>query len=335
LIDDGDEPKWFGTALSSFGISYNLDVIKHLGLPEPTTWRDLADPKYRGWIVLADPTRSSSAKAAFMIIIERAMADAANGIDPNDKANYQAALDSGWADGMGIVRQIAANARNFNDGSQSIPSTISSGDVAAGMTIDFYANAQISFVGSDRMRYVEPANATMVNPDPIGLLKGAPNRELAIRFIEWLLTPDAQRLWVTKAGSPGGPKTSSLYRLPIVRSVYEHPVDFIASGNPLDRVSTFNTSPARKKTFSILGELIQASCMDLLDELRETRQVILASPKAAELDRKLARFPFDQKEALRRLDEYKKADALTKLQLMRTWTAEFREEYRKLRDEAR
>jgi hypothetical protein len=45
-----------------------------LGLPEPRTWRDLADPRYRGWIVMADPTLSSSAKSAYMIIVERAMA---------------------------------------------------------------------------------------------------------------------------------------------------------------------------------------------------------------------------------------------------------------------
>src|SRR6185437_9839589 len=47
-------PQWFGTALSSFGIVYNRDVLHHLGLPEPKTWKDLADPKYAGWILLAD-----------------------------------------------------------------------------------------------------------------------------------------------------------------------------------------------------------------------------------------------------------------------------------------
>ena len=51
-----DPPQWFGTALSSFGIVYNRDVLQHLELPEPRTWSDLRDPRYRGWIVLADPT---------------------------------------------------------------------------------------------------------------------------------------------------------------------------------------------------------------------------------------------------------------------------------------
>src|SRR5262249_44818778 len=60
-----NEGYWYGTALSSFGIVYNRDVLRKLGLDDPKTWADLADPKYRGWLVMADPTRSFSAKTAF------------------------------------------------------------------------------------------------------------------------------------------------------------------------------------------------------------------------------------------------------------------------------
>src|SRR5690606_14344419 len=82
---------WFGTALSSFGIVYNRDLLRHLGVPEPKTWRDLTDPRLAGWIVLADPSRSASARQAYMIIVERAMADA------SERGESE---DSGWADGM-------------------------------------------------------------------------------------------------------------------------------------------------------------------------------------------------------------------------------------------
>ena len=73
LYDRASPPQWFGTALSSFGIAYNRDVVAHLGLPEPKTWRDLADARYRSWIVMADPTLSSSAKAAYMTVVERSI----------------------------------------------------------------------------------------------------------------------------------------------------------------------------------------------------------------------------------------------------------------------
>src|SRR5438874_1068181 len=35
-------PQWFGTAFTSFGIIYNRDVDRYLGLPDPQTWSDLA-----------------------------------------------------------------------------------------------------------------------------------------------------------------------------------------------------------------------------------------------------------------------------------------------------
>jgi hypothetical protein len=85
----------------------------------------------------------------------------------------------------------------------------------------------------------------------------------------------------------------------------------------------------------ILAELIQASCIDSLEELRDARDAIVASPKRDELEKKLRHFPFDQKEALLRAAEYQKAKPIERLSLMRKWTRDFREEYIALEREAR
>jgi iron(III) transport system substrate-binding protein len=326
LYDKGNPPAWFGAALASFGILYNKDVLRHLGVPEPKTWRDLSDPRYINWIAMTDPTRSASAKTVFMVIAERAMADArAAGRSEDD----------GWADGMGLVRQLAANARLFASSSEATPGMVASGDAAAAMCIDFYGRAQADAIGEKRMGYIEPLGATAVNPDPIAMAKGAPHRDLAIHFIEFVLSPEGQLLWNTRPGAPGGPKETALRRLPIMPSVYAHSENFTDQVNPFAQAGGFNTSAARKKTFSILGELIEFSCIDLLDELRDTRTAILASPRAAELDAKLGRFPFDQKEAIRRLAEWSAATQARRLELQRRWTSEFREEYRRLKEESR
>src|SRR5262249_49324944 len=90
--DPVNGPRWFGAALSSFGIMFNRDLLRYLGLPEPTTWSDLADPRYRGWVQLADPTRSASAKSALTVILEREMETAMQEHRPQAQA---------WARGMG------------------------------------------------------------------------------------------------------------------------------------------------------------------------------------------------------------------------------------------
>ncbi len=321
-VDPKNGPCWFGTALSSFGVVYNRDVLRHLGVPEPRTWRDLADPRLANWVVLADPTRSASAKQAYMVIVERAMADAlARGQSEN----------VGWADGMGLIRQIAANARLFTDSSSVVPIMVSQGEAAAGMAIDFYGRSQANAVGNERMGYVEPANATIINPDPIALVTGAPHRELAQQFIEFVLSRQGQVLWNLKPGVAGGPRADALRRLPIRRDVYADMTNFTDQVNPFEAASSFNKSNAREKTFGIMGELIQFSCIDLLDELREMRKVILASPQAKELDARLGQFPFEEPEALKRLDAWKKATPSARLALAREWTEQFRAEYGELR----
>jgi spermidine/putrescine-binding protein len=202
------------------------------------------------------------------------------------------------------------------------------------MTIDFYGRAQSESVGTDRMGYIEPAGSTIINPDPIALANGAEHRDLAIQFIEFVLSREGQLLWNTRAGAPGGPKLTSLRRLPIRPDVYADMSNFTDQVNPFQTPGKFNKSNAREKTFPILGELIQASCINLLGDLRDTRQIILHSPRAAELDAKLGTFPFDQKEALTRMAAYNRATGIDRVTMLRHWTEEFRNEYRHLREEA-
>jgi len=264
-----------------------------------------------------------------MVIIERAMQDA---VERGDIA------DVGWARGMGLIRQIAANARNFTDSGSVVSSQVGGGDAAAAMTIDFQARSQLDAIAagaeSPRLGYIEPARATAINPDPIALVKGAEHRDVAVRFIEFILSEPGQRLWNTRAGAPGGPRKISLRRLPIMKSVYDDPRDFTDRVNPYQSSGGFNTSRARTKTFSIIGELIQMSCIDLLDELRETRSAVLSSSRSKELDEKLGTFPFDQAEALRRMQIWSKSTPLERLNLQRQWTGEFRAEYASLRKNA-
>lgn len=357
-------PRWFGAALSSFGILYNRDVLSYLHLPEPTTWADLADPRYSGWLELADPTRSGSAKAALQVIVEREIATAAEEHRSQEEA---------WARGMGLLRQIAANAKGFTQAANELPGTVSNGDVAAAMSIDFYARSQIAAVGAcarggarthnrtadvgagadsgartdggaptrdvpcvGRIGYVEPQGATMVTPEPIAVAKGAQHAEAAKRFIEFVLSDAGQRLWITKPG-PGETPEMALQRLPVVRSVYDRPVDFTEFTNPFTTVGGFNTKPSRRAAFGLMDELISLCCIDLLPDLRETRREIVASPHAAQLDARLGRFPVSQAASRagvtvhRRMLEGKPEDWLA---LQRQWRGQFLAEYQELRHAA-
>ncbi len=200
------EGLWTGTALSSFGIVYNLDLLAMLGLEPPTTWADLGDPRYANWVAMADPGHSGSISKALETVLRR----------------------EGWTKGWGTLRRIFANSRYFAASATKVPMDVSSGDAAAGMAIDFYgrfqAGATLNEGGAARVGYVDPAvggvSQTAATSDPITLLRGAPHREVAEQFIAWTLSKEAQRLWQLKLGVAGGPVRYELRRQPIRRDLY-------------------------------------------------------------------------------------------------------------------
>jgi iron(III) transport system substrate-binding protein len=214
----------------------------------PQAWADLADPRYFGNVGVTDPTKSGSVAKAFEMIIQQACREtvtAAGFIDDEiagweaaiAKARlpagqlpdgvpvaYQEAVARGWCDGINRVRLIGANARYFTDSAGKVPIDVGMGATAVGIAIDFYGRFQSEYTrgadGEPRMRYLTPVGGSSVSADPISLLRGAPNRELAVRFITFCLGEEGQKLWNYRVGEPGGPHRYALRRLPIRRDFY-------------------------------------------------------------------------------------------------------------------
>jgi ABC-type Fe3+ transport system substrate-binding protein len=228
--------RWIGNVLSSYGILYNRDSLKRLGIDRvPSEWGDLTNPKYVGEVALADPTKSSSIAKAFENLIQQQMqrrlrelqADGTR-LDANERTRLEMqAVRDGWTAGMQMLQLIGANARYFTDSSQKPPIDVSQGDCAVGICIDFYGRSQAEVTGNrgggePRLGFVTPRGGTVSSVDPIAIMRGAPHREVAERFIEFTLSMDGQKLWNFRPGTPGGPSHYALRRLPIRRDFYEN-----------------------------------------------------------------------------------------------------------------
>jgi ABC-type Fe3+ transport system substrate-binding protein len=291
--------RWFGTALSTFGVCYNRDGLEHLGIAEPpASWAALAAPALRGRLALADPTKSGSVGKAFETIIQNEMnqaltrARAAGETDP--KALDRIATREGWAAAMRLIRRIGANARYFTDSAVKIPLDVSTGEAAAGMCIDFFGRFQGEWAASvgrpGRVGFATARGETSLNADPIGLLRGAPHRELAVRFIEFVLSEEGQRLWAFRRGAPGGPETYTLRRLPILPRLYDRENDAFRADpdeNPYAAGSDFTYHPAwTAPLFSTIALVVRAMCADPDAELGEAWRALAAAgfpPRATAL----------------------------------------------------
>ncbi|HVZ74871.1 MAG TPA: extracellular solute-binding protein [Polyangia bacterium] len=224
--------RWTGTCLSSFGICTNRDALARLGVPRPSSWEALADPVLAGEVALADPTKSSSVATAFETIVQVAMSrafDHARATGADEAAATDAARHAGWDAGMRLIRRIGANARYFTDSATKIPLDVSMGEGAAGLCIDFYGRAQGEAAAAagdpGRVGFAPAVGEMSYNADPIGLLRGAPHRELAVAFMEFVLSDEGQKIWSFRRGAPGGPERYALRRLPISPHLYDHAYD--------------------------------------------------------------------------------------------------------------
>jgi ABC-type Fe3+ transport system substrate-binding protein len=289
--------RWFGTSLSTFGVCYNRDVLDRLGVAEPpASWTTLAAPTFRGQLALADPTKSGSVGKAFETIIQNEMnaalerARAAGERDP--AALDRAATRDGWAAAMRLIRRIGANARYFTDSGAKIPLDVATGEAAAGMCIDFFGRVQGEYAASigrpGRVGFATARGETSLDADPIALLRGASHRELAVRFIEFVLSEEGQMLWAFRRGAPGGPTTYALRRLPILPRLYDPafaPFRSDPEENPYEETGGFAYHAAwTAPLFSAIALVVRTMCSDPDVELdRAWRALVEAGfpPEAA------------------------------------------------------
>lgn len=291
-----EEGRWFGAVLSTFGIIYNLDGLQRVGYEgTPQAWRDLADPRFYGEVALADPTKSGSITKAFEMIVQQEMQDLekqllARGVDPSTAEEQ--AIREGWANGMELILMIAANARYFTDSSTKPPLDVSQGDCIVGMSIDFYGRQQAEFnqirSGSERFEYVAPKGGTTVSVDPIGLFRGAPNREYAEAFIEFVLSTEGQRLWNFEPGSPGGPVQYALRRAPARKEIYSREFLEYRSDpgvNDYESAGEFIYRPEwTASLFSPLRYIIRVTMIDPHLELTRAWKAIIEAREAGRHD---------------------------------------------------
>jgi iron(III) transport system substrate-binding protein len=352
---DAAAPRWVGVVLSSFGIVYNPSLYETLGLPAPTQWSDLAHPRLSGFVALADPTRSGSAAVTYMVALQRAMADeeeallAAAGDRDLDQLKrqpeYEQALARGWKNGMRTLLLMAANARYFTDSATQVPNDVGNGDAAAGVAIDFYGRVFQQAIGTDRIRYVAPRGATAISPDPIAVLHGVRGQRevLANRFIEYLLTPDGQRLWnIEGAHTPYLER--SLRRLPIRRDVYRDRTGWADDTDPFEEAAGFNVRGDWMRLFSDTRPIWAAAWIDSRRVLKDAYATILRVEDPALRERllfELSDLPIEMSDVAQQLAQRKvleESDADWRLWMTQQrvgWARTFRAHYRAVAAKAR
>ena len=178
------DPKgfWVGTVLESCGIAYHPRLLQRLGVPPPKDWDDLLDPRLKGNVVQAPPTRSSSSHAAYEVILRR----------------------EGDAKGWEWLKRLAANTGLFAPRSRDVPAVVAKGEFAVGFAVPSYFAFEDRLAGFD-IRYVAPRTA-WITSGPAAILAGAKHPKAARAFVEFLLSERGQRIAMERGLFPIVPK---------------------------------------------------------------------------------------------------------------------------------
>lgn len=265
--------RYYGVVLSTFGICCNLDRIKEEKTTLPRTWRDLAAPRFLNRLSVADPSKSGSANKCFEILIQQEMAEAAT-------------PEQGWRNGLAVCRRIFANSRSITDSASKVVRDVATGNATCGMAIDTYALSEAEwmrgrFDGVDHLVYITPAGGTAVSADPVQILRGAPNRIVAERFVDFLLSEEGQKLHAFKPGTPGGPVLHALNRPPVRRDIYDKMYEkyyFQKGYNPYKSGADFTYRPELTgRYYSLLRVLLKCTMLDAEEELKAAWRAIIAA----------------------------------------------------------
>ena len=301
-----DTNVWYSAALSSFGIFYNKKLLELEKLPAIKTWSDLARPQFYNHVSVVDPRRSGGMSAMVEIILQ----------------------SMGWDDGWRLLAGLAANTRKFTHSSSDPIKTVVAGDAVAALAIDFYAYSRINSIGSDKLGFVMPKGQTILNGDPVGILRGAPNRLQAERFLEFILRADVQKRLILPKGAPDGPKYSYLGRLAVNPFSYHGNNADVLNPHTMQTKDFIELDHSKSvKAMVVRKALIGAIHVDPHKELRHAWQLATKRNKQKLLDQ-LSRPPVTESQFFQLTDKWD--DAVFRNQQINSWLKSARQKYQHL-----
>ncbi|MFW9926823.1 MAG: extracellular solute-binding protein [Candidatus Thorarchaeota archaeon] len=191
--DGNNDVVWVAAAISTFGFTVNHAFLDANSLPTPNNWTHLAQPIWgsllpTATIAMGNAPATTSNTRIYEIITQ----------------------GMGWEAGWVTMARMAGSARLY-PGSVQTQAAAENQEVGVSMSIDFYGyNTQAN---NPDCEYIIPEGETIVNGDPIAMVKDTPKKDLAEGFIDYVLSPEGQAVWL----SPG------VSRMPVLGTAFTTP----------------------------------------------------------------------------------------------------------------
>jgi len=176
VYDFAKDPDGIGIVMGiqSLGIEYNTKVFKEQGWTPPTSWMDLWDPKYKGHVVFYNMP------IGYANLLFAKIADMNGGSVTN--------LEPAW----NKMKELKSNVLAFIDPPAQVDALFGTGSAWIG----YNGSARVhDFAGTGApVAMVLPKEGGILYPQQFDIVAGAPHSDLAQEFINFTISPEAQKM---------------------------------------------------------------------------------------------------------------------------------------------
>jgi len=229
--------KYYGFAGAGYGIMWNERYLKANGLEPAAEWDDLAKPEYHGHVGMSAPSRSGTTHLTVETVLQ----------------------GDGWDAGWAKWKRIAGNFSTVTERSFGVPDGVNTGDFGLGIVIDFFGFS--SKASGFPVDFQYPTITALV-PANVAVVENAPNEAGAIAFIEYLLTPEGQKVLLDPA----------IMRLPINPATYANAPEGFPNpfeDSTIGATVKFDVAKSGAR-YNLVNSMFDVMITYRLDDLRDT-----------------------------------------------------------------
>lgn len=157
-----------GIFAGALGFGFNTREFAKVGGAEPRCWSDLLDPRFRNQVQSSDPNASGTAYTHIATMVQLM------GEEP--------AFD--------YMKKLHANVNQYNRAGGAAARNTGTGETLIGIT--FIDDMVAVLVDGAPVKVVAPCEGTGYQVGSMSIIRGTRQLDLAKKFYDWALTPDAQ-----------------------------------------------------------------------------------------------------------------------------------------------
>ncbi|MBL0290442.1 MAG: ABC transporter substrate-binding protein [Betaproteobacteria bacterium] len=159
-----------GIYLGVLGIGYNTELLAKKKVAAPACWKDLIKPEFAGEVQMANPNASGTAYTAIATLVQV----------------------FGEEEAFKYLKALHKNINNYPRSGVAPVKAVARGETLTSVSFihDAVTEAQANFP----VKSAAPCEGTGYEIGSLSIVKGARNMDAAKKFVDWALTPKAQKI---------------------------------------------------------------------------------------------------------------------------------------------